>query len=56
MSYLPDKVIEFLARSTTFPQRLGQPSEFAQLVSSIIENPLLNGEVIRLDAGLRFSM
>jgi 3-hydroxyacyl-CoA dehydrogenase / 3-hydroxy-2-methylbutyryl-CoA dehydrogenase len=36
-----------------FPKRLGKPEEFAQLVRQIIENPMLNGEVIRLDAGIR---
>ncbi len=36
-----------------FPRRAGVPDEFARLVMSIIENPMLNGEVIRLDGGLR---
>jgi hypothetical protein len=35
------------------PKRLGRPEEYAMLVSAIIENPLLNGEVIRLDGALR---
>ena len=38
-----------------FPARMGRPSEFAQLVHQIVENDYLNGEVIRLDAALRFS-
>lgn len=38
-----------------FPKRLGRPSEFAHLVQSIVENPMLNGEVIRLDAATRLS-
>ena len=38
-----------------FPKRLGQSSEFAHLVQSIVENPMLNGEVIRLDAATRLS-
>lgn len=50
---LPDKVRNFLAKSIPFPQRLGDPSEYAQLVESIVDNPLLNGEVIRLDGALR---
>lgn len=50
---LPDKVRSFLAKSIPFPQRLGKPDEYAQLVQSIVENPLLNGEVIRLDGALR---
>jgi len=50
---LPDKVRAFLAKTVPFPQRLGDPAEYAQLVESIIDNPLLNGEVIRLDGALR---
>lgn len=53
LSKLPDKVIAFLSKTTPFPQRLGEPEEFAQLVQSIIENQMLNGEVIRLDGALR---
>lgn len=50
---LPDKVRTYLAKTIPFPQRLGKPDEYAQLVQSIVNNPLLNGEVIRLDGGLR---
>ena len=50
---LPDKVRVFLAKTVPFPQRLGHPEEFAQLVESIVDNPLLNGEVIRIDGALR---
>lgn len=50
---LPDKARKFLAETVPFPQRLGNPAEYAQLVQSIIENPMLNGEVIRLDGALR---
>lgn len=53
LASLPDKVRAFLAKSIPFPQRLGKPDEYAQLVESIINNPLLNGEVIRLDGALR---
>lgn len=38
-----------------FPARLGKPSEYAALVQHIIENPMLNGETIRLDGALRLS-
>lgn len=38
-----------------FPKRLGQPDNFAQLVQTMVENPMLNGEVVRLDAGTRLS-
>jgi 3-hydroxyacyl-CoA dehydrogenase/3-hydroxy-2-methylbutyryl-CoA dehydrogenase len=50
---LPDKVRNFLAKSIPFPQRLGHPDEYAQLVQAIVENPLLNGETIRLDGAIR---
>lgn len=50
---LPDKVRAFLAKTVPFPQRLGKPDEYAQMVQSIVENPLLNGETIRLDGALR---
>ncbi|KAH8299227.1 hypothetical protein KR044_000646, partial [Drosophila immigrans] len=53
LAALPEKVRTFLAKSIPFPQRLGEPSEYAQLVQAIYENPLLNGEVIRLDGALR---
>ncbi|GJQ80373.1 hypothetical protein Trydic_g12236 [Trypoxylus dichotomus] len=50
---LPEKVKSFLEKSVPFPHRLGKPVEFAQMVQAIIENPMLNGEVIRLDGALR---
>jgi 3-hydroxyacyl-CoA dehydrogenase/3-hydroxy-2-methylbutyryl-CoA dehydrogenase len=49
----PEKVQTALASTVPFPQRLGAAEEYAQLVQSIIENPMLNGEVIRLDGALR---
>ncbi|XP_043829697.1 3-hydroxyacyl-CoA dehydrogenase type-2 isoform X2 [Dromiciops gliroides] len=49
---LPEKVRSFLARQVPFPSRLGDPAEYAHLVQAVVENPLLNGEVIRLDGGL----
>jgi NAD(P)-dependent dehydrogenase (short-subunit alcohol dehydrogenase family) len=42
-----------LASNIVFPHRLGYPNEFAMLVCHIIENPYINGEIIRLDGGLR---
>lgn len=36
-----------------FPERLGKPAEFAHMVQTIVENPMLNAETIRLDAGFR---
>ncbi len=50
---LPLEAREALAANTPFPSRLGQAHEFAQLVQQIYENPMLNGEVIRLDGALR---
>ena len=50
---LPEKVRQELGATVPFPSRLGNPSEYAQMVESIINNPMLNGEVIRLDGALR---
>ncbi|XP_020603579.1 3-hydroxyacyl-CoA dehydrogenase type-2-like isoform X2 [Orbicella faveolata] len=50
---LPEKVRNELGKTMPFPSRLGDPSEYGQLVQSIIENPMINGEVIRLDGALR---
>jgi hypothetical protein len=36
-----------------FPQRLGRPDDFSKLVVAMVENPLLNGDVVRLDAAAR---
>lgn len=52
---LPENVQEALGKMVPFPQRLGEPSEFAALVQHIVENPMLNGEVIRLDGALRMA-
>ncbi|XP_076241726.1 hydroxysteroid 17-beta dehydrogenase 10 [Calliopsis andreniformis] len=50
---LPEKVRAFLMKTVPFPQRLGKPDEYAQLAQHIVENPFLNGEIIRLDGALR---
>jgi NAD(P)-dependent dehydrogenase (short-subunit alcohol dehydrogenase family) len=50
---LPQDVQESLGAAVPFPSRLGKPEEYAQLALAIIENPMLNGEVIRLDGALR---
>ncbi|MFD2638822.1 3-hydroxyacyl-CoA dehydrogenase [Piscibacillus salipiscarius] len=50
---LPDKAREALGAMIPFPSRLGYPSEYGKLAISIIENPMLNGEVIRLDGAIR---
>ncbi|MDN3428212.1 3-hydroxyacyl-CoA dehydrogenase [Microbacterium sp. APC 3898] len=50
---LPDAAIASLSGAVPFPARLGKPAEYAQLVESITENPMLNGETIRLDGAIR---
>jgi NAD(P)-dependent dehydrogenase (short-subunit alcohol dehydrogenase family) len=50
---MPEKVQDNLTAMLTFPQRLGKPEEFASLVGQIIQNPMINGTVIRLDGALR---
>lgn len=50
---LPEEARISLGQQVPFPSRLGRPSEYALLVKSIIENPMLNGEVIRLDGAIR---
>ena len=53
MAGMSDKVRESLLAITLFPKRMGRPTEFARLVAHIIDNPMLNGECIRLDGGVR---
>jgi NAD(P)-dependent dehydrogenase (short-subunit alcohol dehydrogenase family) len=52
---LPEAARESLGKMVPFPQRLGYPQEYAQLVQHIIENRMLNGEVIRLDGAIRMA-
>lgn len=49
----PQELKDSLAQLASFPKRLGTPDDFARLAIAIIENPMLNGEVIRLDAAAR---
>ena len=53
MAGMPEEVRASLAEQVPFPSRLGRPAEYAQLVRHILENPMLNGEVIRLDGAIR---
>ena len=55
MAGLPENVQKSLAEMMPFPKRMGKPEEFAQLVRHLIENPMINAEVIRLDAALRMA-
>ncbi len=52
---IPEKAKIALTNMMTFPKRFGDPSEFAKLVGHIIDNPMLNGETIRLDAAIRMA-
>ena len=55
LALLPAPVREALGRMVPFPRRLGRPGEYAMLARHIIENPMLNGEVIRLDGAIRMA-
>jgi NAD(P)-dependent dehydrogenase (short-subunit alcohol dehydrogenase family) len=55
LAMLPEEAREALGNSIPFPHRLGLPEEYAQLACSIVENPMLNGETIRLDGALRMA-
>lgn len=55
MASLPAAARESLGAQAPFPSRLGRPAEYAALVQHIIENPMLNGEVIRLDGAIRMA-
>jgi NAD(P)-dependent dehydrogenase (short-subunit alcohol dehydrogenase family) len=52
---LPQEAQDSLGKQAPFPSRLGKPDEYALLVESIIANPMLNGEVIRLDGAIRMA-
>jgi NAD(P)-dependent dehydrogenase (short-subunit alcohol dehydrogenase family) len=51
--HVSDTVLDGLLASSAYPRRGGNPAEFADLVLSIVRNPMLNGESIRIDGGLR---
>lgn len=53
---MSDEVKASLGTQVPHPARLGKPAEFAQLVESVIRNPMLNGETIRLDGAIRMGM
>jgi NAD(P)-dependent dehydrogenase (short-subunit alcohol dehydrogenase family) len=53
LARLPDEVKDSLGKAVPHPSRLGDPDEFAQLAVHIVENPMLNGETIRLDGAIR---
>ncbi|HEY5366046.1 MAG TPA: SDR family NAD(P)-dependent oxidoreductase [Casimicrobiaceae bacterium] len=55
LASLPQEVRDSLGKMVPFPPRLGKPVEFAALVRAIVEIPMLNGEVIRLDGAIRMA-
>jgi len=55
MASLPEAARVSLGQAVPFPPRLGRPEEYAQLARQIIENPMLNGTVIRLDGAIRMA-
>ncbi|HZQ84087.1 MAG TPA: SDR family NAD(P)-dependent oxidoreductase [Acidimicrobiales bacterium] len=52
---IPDEFATALTKDAAFPKRMGRPEEYGRLVVAIVENPMLNGSCIRLDAGQRFA-
>ena len=55
LAALPEEARQALGAGIPFPQRLGQPGEYAQLAEQIVVNPMLNGETIRLDGAIRMA-
>ncbi|MDQ1310213.1 MAG: hypothetical protein QG601_1483 [Pseudomonadota bacterium] len=55
MAALPVEAQESLGKQVPFPPRLGRPAEYAALVRQIVENPMLNGETVRLDGAIRMA-
>ena len=55
LAALPEEAKASLGRQVPFPPRLGEPDEYAALVKAIVENPVLNGETIRLDGAIRMA-
>ncbi|MBK3572885.1 SDR family NAD(P)-dependent oxidoreductase [Streptomyces sp. MBT65] len=51
---IPDEARAVLVKDAAFPRRLGRPEEYAKLALAIVDNPMLNGQCLRLDAGQRF--
>lgn len=52
---VPDEMAAQLVKDAAFPKRMGRPEEYAKLVAAIVDNPMLNGQCLRLDAGQRFA-
>ncbi|MGN2640052.1 SDR family NAD(P)-dependent oxidoreductase [Nocardia takedensis] len=52
---VPEEVVTPLVSGNAFPKRMGRPDEYAKLVGAIVDNAMLNGQCLRLDAGMRFA-
>ncbi len=52
---MPQNVQDSLAATLPFPSRFGTPAEYAKLVLHMIDNPIMNGETVRLDSALRMA-
>ena len=52
---LPQEALDSLGNQVPHPSRLGEPDEYAKLVTAIVDNPMLNGETIRLDGAIRMA-
>jgi NAD(P)-dependent dehydrogenase (short-subunit alcohol dehydrogenase family) len=52
---MPEEMVPPLVSGNAFPKRMGRPEEYAKLALAIIDNPMLNGQCLRLDAGMRFA-
>jgi NAD(P)-dependent dehydrogenase (short-subunit alcohol dehydrogenase family) len=55
LATLPQEALDSLGGQVPFPSRLGDPAEFAALALHIVENPMLNGCVIRIDGAIRMA-
>jgi NAD(P)-dependent dehydrogenase (short-subunit alcohol dehydrogenase family) len=55
LAWLPEQAKESLGKQVPHPSRLGKPDEYGALAVHIVENPMLNGEVIRLDGAIRMA-
>lgn len=52
---IPDEMVQPLVKDAAFPKRMGRPEEYAKLALAVVDNPMLNGQCLRLDAGQRFA-
>ncbi len=55
LASLPQEARDSLGQQVPHPSRLGEPKEFGALAAHIVENPMLNGETIRLDGAIRMA-